>query len=109
MTGPDTGEVVAGLVGLLFGAITGWFTPAVIARLPEPDPDPEPDPEETESRFARTSARAKILYADLAAARGLAWRCALVSALVAAAFGTRLGWGWDLLVALPLAPVGVAL
>lgn len=109
MTGPDAGDVVAGLVGLVFGAVTGWFTPHVIARLPEPEPDPEPDPAEKESRFARTPARAKVLYVDLATGRGLAWRCALVTALVAAAFGTRLGWGWDLLVALPMAPVGVAL
>ncbi len=37
------------------------------------------------------------------------WKCALASAVSAAAIGLALGWSWSLLVVLPLVPVGVAL
>ena len=51
-----------------------------------------------------------MLYADIAARPGLAWRSALVSAAVAGALlGAATGLDWPLLWLVPLTPVAVAL
>ena len=119
-----SGWAGAALLGLVFGAVTGWACPLLIARIPEPvpEPDPEsdpgsdPDPDSgsesggaPDSEPAVTAEPAKELYADIAALPGLAWKCALASAVVAAVLGASVGWDWSLLFLLPLAPVGVAL
>ncbi len=51
----------------------------------------------------------KLLYADIAARPGLAWRSALVSAVSGALIGAATGLDWPLLWLLPLTPVAVAL
>lgn len=51
----------------------------------------------------------KELYADIAALRGLAWKCGLAGAVSGAVIGWLLGWSWALLVLVPLVPVMVAL
>jgi leader peptidase (prepilin peptidase)/N-methyltransferase len=95
------------LAGALFGVITGLLQPRLIATLPEPEPDPEP--EEAPGRFSRAPAIDKIPYADLATRPRLALRLALTTAVLGGAVGLHLGWSWDLLVALPMVPVLVAL
>lgn len=80
-------------VAALFGAITGWFIPVLVARLPEPA---EPD-------------EGKVAYAALGAQPGMRWRTALWSALVSGLIAASLGWVWSLIVLLPLVPIGVAL
>jgi leader peptidase (prepilin peptidase) / N-methyltransferase len=51
----------------------------------------------------------KQLYVDIAAGRGLRWRTSVATGLVAGLLGARLGWQPALVIALYLAPVGVAL
>lgn len=73
---------------------------------------PVPEPATSERRvFDRSLPPApdKILYADLAAARGLAGWSAAWAALFGAAFGASLGWTGALLYLVPLVPIGVAL
>lgn len=82
-----------GLVCALVGAVLGWFVPQLVARIPEPA---EPDDD-------------KIAYAALAAAPGLAWRCALASGLAAGLLGEALGWVAALGYLVLLCPIGVAL
>jgi leader peptidase (prepilin peptidase)/N-methyltransferase len=94
--------VATGVLGLAAGALV----PRLIGMLPEPEPEePEEDalPEEAEPEAP------KELYADLAARRGLLWKCAVATAVSAAAIGLVLGQSLDLLVLLPLVPVSVAL
>ena len=105
----DTAAVCA-----VIGAAGGLLVPLLVGRLPEPEPasiratvpaaadgtsepTPKPEPEP------------KPLYADLAAHPGLAWKCALWSAGLAAVVGLATGWVWPLLYLLYLVPVGVAL
>ncbi|MCZ4500782.1 MAG: peptidase prepilin type [Marmoricola sp.] len=122
MTWLDDGHPAAALVGLLVGALLGWFVPWVLALLPEPEPDPEPEvPADLAGPGAESDADVatarpglpppppKEPYAAIAALPGLAPRCALASALVAAVLAASTGWTGALLVLLPLAPVGVAL
>jgi leader peptidase (prepilin peptidase)/N-methyltransferase len=117
-----SGWAEAALLGLVVGAVTGWWCPLLIARVPEPEPEPEsetgpepeselePEPEtEPEPEPAAAMESPKELYADIAALPGLAWKSALASAVVGAVLGASVGWDWSLLFLLPLAPVGVAL
>nr|WP_246416644.1 A24 family peptidase [Nocardioides luti] len=79
------------------------MVPRVLALLPEPAPDPDEDPEQV----AREGL--KPLYTDLAAAPGLAVRCAAVAGLAGAVVGGALGATWALLVVVPVVPAGVLL
>jgi leader peptidase (prepilin peptidase)/N-methyltransferase len=99
--------VATGVLGLVAGALV----PRLIGSVPEPEPeDPEPDEADPVDEADETEPEEpKELYADIAARPGLLWKCALASAVSAAAIGLVLGWSWSLLVALPLVPVGVAL
>ncbi|WP_067431933.1 prepilin peptidase [Nocardioides jensenii] len=99
---------------VVYGAVTGWFVPHVVARLPEPLPfaDEETEDEAHDDAGGETTAEPeepKPLYADLAATPGIAWWTAGWSALVAGLFGATLGWAWPLVYLLPLVPIGVAL
>ena len=110
----DLYPVTAAVTGVL-GLAGGVLVPRLVAWLPEPEPD-EPDepeaPDEPDTSAEHEEAEPeepKELYADLAARPGLLWKCAVASALAAAAIGLALGRSLDLLVVLPLVPVGVAL
>lgn len=97
----------------VIGLVSGWFVPQLIARIPEPQPSPDPRPVEPSPVSGETGstsgASAKILYAELATAPGLAWKAALASALCAGLIGMEVGWEWSLTFLLYLCPVGVAL
>jgi leader peptidase (prepilin peptidase)/N-methyltransferase len=106
----ESGHPAAALLGLLLGALAGWWCPALIARIPEPEPEPEPEPaEEAAARRTLPPAPPKEPYAAIAALPGLASRTAAASALAGGIVGAAVGWSWDLLYLLPLVPVGVAL
>src|SRR4051812_33790926 len=109
----------------VLGAVSGWFVPALVRRIPEPEPEAEPGPAEDGSSSthqrdetdttappeepAPAPEEPKEPYADIAALPGLAWKCSLATAVV----GAVLGWSVGLETSLPflayLAPVGVAL
>ena len=94
--------------GAVVGLVSGWWVPALIARIPEPVPDP--DDEAAEDDAAGVGDReTKQLYVEIAAARGLAARTAVATGVVAAVLGGVLGWTWALSFCWFLAPVGVAL
>lgn len=95
-------------------ALAGLAGPWVLRRLPEPAPDAPLRPDvadepEKPGLLQRAPATHKIPYAELAARRGLGVRLMLATAVVAAVVAFRVEWGWDLLVAMPLVPVGVLL
>ncbi len=99
--------VASGVLGL----VAGTLVPRLIASVPEPErevPPDAPEPEQAEPDAVEPE-EPKELYADIAARPGMVWKCALASAVSAAAMGLVLGRSWDLLVVLPLVPVGVAL
>jgi leader peptidase (prepilin peptidase) / N-methyltransferase len=109
----DSAVVAAGI-----GLVSGWFVPALIARLPEPEPDPVPGsdgavdgllPAENEAEFSRPVDEPKELYTDLARLPGLPWKMALTCAVAAGLVGARLGWTPALGFLLYLVPVAVAL
>jgi leader peptidase (prepilin peptidase)/N-methyltransferase len=93
-------HLVPALVCALIGAATGWFVPRLIGSLPEPEQDPTEKPGEFPD---------KVLYADLAAAPGLPWRCAVACAVAAGLLGGVFGWVWALPWLVLLVPVGCAL
>lgn len=93
-------EWAAGLVVAVLGGLSGLLVPRLIAWVPEPAPDPD----EASGDFPD-----KVPYADLAARKGLALRCALAGLVVGAVLGLSLGWSWGLLWLVPLVPVGLAL
>ena len=111
----------AALLLAVLGAVSGWFVPALIRRIPEPEPepaDPTTEPSDHERDEADTTAPPeepapdtppKEPYADIAALPGLAWRCALATAVVGALLGWAVGLALPLLFLAYLAPVGVAL
>lgn len=106
----ESGHPAAAILGLLLGALAGWWCPALIARIPEPEPEPEPEPaEEAAARRTLPPAPPKEPYAAIAALPRLASRTAAASALAGGIVGAAVGWSWDLLYLLPLVPVGVAL
>jgi leader peptidase (prepilin peptidase) / N-methyltransferase len=109
----DSGHPAAALLGLVLGALAGWWCPALIARVPEPaEPEPPTEVEGPELPAVTEGlppAPPKEPYADIAALPGLAWKCAAATGLVAAVLAASVGWSWSLLFLLPLAPVGVAL
>lgn len=120
---PDAWTPLAGLVMAVLGAVAGWLVPVLIGRIPEPGPD-EPVTEageagerpEVTARPADDGETAappveepKELYADIARLPGLAWKCALTTAVVAGLVGARVGWDPALILMAYLVPVGVAL
>jgi leader peptidase (prepilin peptidase)/N-methyltransferase len=109
MNGLASSDLLAAAVGAAVGLAGGMVGPRVIARLPEPELDPEPAEDEAEprKRLQLAPVHTKVMYADLARRPGLGWRLALGAALAGAVLGGALGWGVDLLVVLPLVPVGV--
>lgn len=109
MSGLASSDVLAAAVGAVVGLAGGVVGPRVIARLPEPELDPEPveaDPE-PRKRLHLDPVHAKVPYADLAERPGLGWRLAIGAAVAGAILAGALGWSVDLLVVLPLVPVGV--
>jgi leader peptidase (prepilin peptidase)/N-methyltransferase len=102
-------DLAAGLAAAGLAMLAGAAGPAVIGRLPEPELPPRPaEGEETRTgRLSIDEVHEKTSYAELAARPRLGWWLALGSAVAGAVLGYRLGWGGDLLVLLPLVPVGV--
>lgn len=99
------------LVCAAVSGVAGWFVPRLIALVPEPvaeveeedaallDVDEEP----------RLPAPVKVLYAEIAARRGLGWRTAVLAAVAGGLCGGVLGWVWPLVYVVPFVPFGVAL
>ncbi|NPC43746.1 A24 family peptidase [Nocardioides sp. zg-1230] len=99
-----TDTVLAALVAALLAGLGGLLVPRLVARVPEPAPqDPAPEPAD------EADEPPKMLYADIAARPGLAWRSALVSAAAGALLGAATGLDWPLVWLVPLTPVAVAL
>jgi leader peptidase (prepilin peptidase)/N-methyltransferase len=97
-----------------FGLLAGQLVPALIARIPEPAPEPEDEAGERrdsadESGLDKLDHPGKELYADIARHRGLRWKCAVATALVAGVVGGTVGWTPALSFLLYLSVVGVAL
>jgi leader peptidase (prepilin peptidase)/N-methyltransferase len=103
-----TWNLAPALVAAAWGAASGAVLPRIIARLPEPEPDPL-EPADDEADFARPVDDPKEPYVDLARLPGLAWKLAVVSAVLAGLAGARIGWSPALLFLGYLVPVGVAL
>lgn len=115
------GAVLCGLLALL--------APRLIATLPEPaedvwagdETDSEGDAPEADEPQAAEPAEAqpenpqpevpepKRLYTDIAAAPGLALRCAVAAAVCGGLIGWTTGLDWSLLWLVPLVPVCIAL
>src|SRR5688500_12101905 len=95
----------------VYGLLAGMLVPSLIGRVPEPEPDAPPPADEAGAAEAEAAEveEPKPLYADIARSRGLRWKTALATALVAALVGGRVGWQPELSLLLYLAPVGVAL
>jgi leader peptidase (prepilin peptidase)/N-methyltransferase len=102
-----TWHVETAIACALFGLLAGQLVPALIARIPEPAPEPED--EAGEAGEARTDEEPKELYSDIARHRGLRWKCAVATAVVAGLLGGAVGWTPALSFVLYLAVVGVAL
>jgi len=112
----------AAAVGAALGAAGGLAVPTLIARIPEPVDDSE-EVDEADASTPRelrhglasveppdtVAAEPKELYVSIAATPGLAWKAALAAAVAAGLAAARLGWVWDLVLVLPLVPLGVAL
>lgn len=106
----ESGYPAAAILGLVLGAIAGWWCPAAIARIPEPTPESAPEPvEEVAGRRTLPPPPPKEPYAAIAALPGLARGTAVASGLAGGLVGASVGWTWDLLYLLPLVPVGVLL
>jgi leader peptidase (prepilin peptidase) / N-methyltransferase len=109
----DPGHPGAALLGLVVGALAGWWCPLLIGRLPEPEVDHGPgeggSTDGSEERAGLPAPPPKEPYADIAALPGLAWKTAVATGLVAAVLAASVGWSWSLLFLMPLAPVGVTL
>ena len=99
----ETWYLDTALACALYGLLAGQLVPALIARIPEPNPEPEVE------ELDRPPAEPKVLYATIAARRGLRWRAALATAVVAGILGGAVGWTPALSFLLYLAVVGVAL
>jgi leader peptidase (prepilin peptidase)/N-methyltransferase len=75
--------------------LAGLVVPAIVRAVPEPVREPDDEPKEP--------------YADIAALPGVAWKSALASAVAGGLVALAVGATWQLLVLLPLVPIGVAL
>jgi leader peptidase (prepilin peptidase)/N-methyltransferase len=98
-------DLDAGLLSALtcavVAAVASWFVPQLVARIPEPEPVTVPE--------GADDREPKPLYADLAAAPGLAPRCALAGAVLGGVIGGVVGWAWPLTYLVLLVPIGIAL
>jgi leader peptidase (prepilin peptidase)/N-methyltransferase len=99
-------HVDTALACAVVGAVSSWFVPWLVARLPEPAAAPE---DETGDTDPLAPDEEKPPYVDLAATPGLAWKSALAGAVCAGLIGLEIGWAWPLTFLLYLVPVGVAL
>ena len=123
---PDSSHVEAALACLVLCGGLGWWSPGLVARLPEPTAEPAGEEQDTPAEprpagepaadgdrrlFERTlpPAPAKELFSDIAALPRLGWWLASWSALVGAVFGLTLGWTGALIYLVPLVPIGVVL
>ncbi|MGF9761052.1 A24 family peptidase [Microvirga sp. 0TCS3.31] len=119
MTDTLTDPALAALVAALLAAAGGLLVPRLIARVPEPAPkeavedggqDGVQDAVQDGVQDAPPADEPpKMLYADIAARPGLAWRTALLAAVAGALIGAATGLDWPLLWLVPLTPVAVAL
>jgi leader peptidase (prepilin peptidase)/N-methyltransferase len=119
----------AAMACALYGLLVGHAVPSLIARIPEPEAD---EPAEADVALVDgvpqgvtpssggadvpsvdqepgSAEEPKELYADIARRRGLRWKAALATSLVAGLLGAAVGWSPALSFLLYLAPVGVAL
>lgn len=112
----DDVVLVAALAAIACG-LAGLLVPAVVARLPEPPPDAELAELEAKAREGGLTDRQqrrldegpKPLYVDVAATPRLGEVSSVVSALVAVVVVVAVGATSDLVLLLPLVPVGVLL
>ena len=88
--------VLAALLAALVAGLGGLLVPMLIASVPEPEAKDDDEPP-------------KMLYEDIAARAGLAWRSALLTAVSGGLLGAATGLDWPLLWLVPLTPVAVAL
>jgi leader peptidase (prepilin peptidase)/N-methyltransferase len=104
-------ELLVGAVAGLACAVAGLLVPYVVARLPEPPavPDLEDGAEPTPAQQVVLDEGPKPPYAELARAPGFAAATATTAGFSGALLGWSLGWEGELLLVLPLAPVGAAL
>lgn len=97
----------------LYGLLAGQLVPVLIARVPEPDPEGQVEgareADATAPPVVLVEEEPKVLYADLARTRGLAWKATVATAVVCGLLGAAVGWTAALSFLLYLAPVGVAL
>lgn len=91
-------DVAAALVSAAVCGLAALGVPELIGRLPEPEPDP-----------AYADEGPKEPYAAIAALPWLRVTAVLAAAVAGGLVGLATGWTWDLLLLLPLVPVGVAL
>ena len=98
-----TAPALAALVAALLAGLGGLLVPRLIARVPEPAP------KQAAEDAPPADEPPKMLYADIAARPGLAWRSALQAAVAGALLGAATGLDWPLLWLVPLTPVAVAL
>ncbi|MGC4112659.1 MAG: A24 family peptidase [Nocardioides sp.] len=112
---------LAVLVGAVVAGAGSALVPRIIAAIPEPEPHPEPEPDpEAETAAATESASAApvpapvgdepvVPLAEIAEARGLAWRSAVAGAVAGGLAGYGTGWHWAWAMWVPLVPAYVAL
>jgi len=93
-----SGHLDSAAVAALLCALGGLLVPLLVARLPEPAPDP-----------AHADEGPKETYAAIAALPRLRTGVVLAAGVAGGLVGLATGWTWDLLLLLPLVPVGVAL
>ena len=110
--------VLAAAIAAVIAGLGGLLVPMLIGRVPEPPPKPEPEataegePEaqpEAQPEDPASAEPPKLLYTEIAARPGLAWRAAAVSAVAGALLGAATGLDWPLLWLVPLTPFAVAL
>jgi leader peptidase (prepilin peptidase)/N-methyltransferase len=110
-------SLIAAVVCAVIGGGASWFVPALVGVVPEPEPEPDvvpgpvpgPDPEPVPEPVPELVPEPKRLYADIARGPGMAWRSALIGAVLAGAIGAAVGWAWPLVYLVPFVPLGIAL
>lgn len=91
--------LLAVAIGVVACGLAGLLVPRLVAGVPEP----------AEDVWAEGDEDAKRRYDDLAAAPGLALRCAVAGAATGGLLGWATGLDWPLVWLLPLVPVAVGL
>lgn len=104
-------SLVLAAVGAGVAGASGLLVAPLIRSVPEPSPPVEPtppvEPVETPARPGSTSV--KELYADIAASKGITIWSILVAALAGAIVGASLDRASEMVLWIPLVPIGVAL